>query len=299
MTRALTYSATAQNTSTRDKTRKRSDTKLVQYDAARNALALAKSTDEVLKVRDFSERLRLIARQAHDQQLELDAVELRVNAERRLGQMIVDQRRTVGLAKGAAQKGIGRRGKRGSQADPRSPTATLADVGVDKHLADRARKLASLSEDDFAGRLLTWRAEAEGSGGRASVKLLSVSIVKRCERRTAREKNRDIRSARSYAFWFGEIEDDTVSPSFEDMRQKLEWLLRTNPSSPNLPKNADSVAKVVADALWRLTVLSDFLDAPSAQRKFIGIIERMEDKILRIEKEMMKAHGWAKRDVAQ
>ena len=46
------------------------------------------------------------------------------------------------MAKGAKQKGIG---KRGSPADPRS----LSAQGVDKHLADRARKAAAMSEDKF------------------------------------------------------------------------------------------------------------------------------------------------------
>lgn len=56
------------------------------------------------------------------------------------------QRETVGLAKGGAEKGVGRRGKEcGSGDDPHS-LPTLADAGIDKHLADAARKAAAIPE---------------------------------------------------------------------------------------------------------------------------------------------------------
>jgi hypothetical protein len=51
--------------------------------------------------------------------------------------MVAEQRETVGLAKGAAVDGVG---KRGSKADPRCDDApTLSSAGIDKHLADSAR----------------------------------------------------------------------------------------------------------------------------------------------------------------
>jgi hypothetical protein len=48
-------------------------------------------------------------------------------------------------AKGGAEKGIGRRGKKGMRVAHR-PALTLAAQGIDKHLADRARKAAALPE---------------------------------------------------------------------------------------------------------------------------------------------------------
>ena len=47
------------------------------------------------------------------------------------------QRETVGLAQGASAGGR-KEGPRGSYLDPRDTRPTLAEAGIDKHLADRA-----------------------------------------------------------------------------------------------------------------------------------------------------------------
>jgi hypothetical protein len=39
--------------------------------------------------------------------------------------------------------------RRGSASDPRDARPTLASQGIDKHLADDARKLGALSQDEF------------------------------------------------------------------------------------------------------------------------------------------------------
>ena len=66
-------------------------------------------------------------------------------------------KRDAGLMNnGAATKGIG---KRGLQENPRYSEAapTLAEAGIDKNLADRARTLAAISEEEFDGKLDNWR----------------------------------------------------------------------------------------------------------------------------------------------
>src|SRR5690606_23443592 len=71
-------------------------TSLTKYDAACRALAEAKATDEVKSVRDKAEAMRVYAHQAKNRQLEIDAAEIRIRAERRLGELIVEQKETVG-----------------------------------------------------------------------------------------------------------------------------------------------------------------------------------------------------------
>ena len=85
------------------------------------------------------------------------AAEIRIRAERRDGQLIEVQRDSVGLNKGAEGNpgGVARRVVR----DVNGPThPTLADMGIDKRLADRARKLAAVPTQTFEDRVLAWRA---------------------------------------------------------------------------------------------------------------------------------------------
>lgn len=71
-----------------------------------------------------------------------------MRSERRLGQMIEKQKATVGLNRGAKGSKV-----TGSVRVPLKDDApTLADAGVDKHLADRDRKLAAIPEAKFEQR---------------------------------------------------------------------------------------------------------------------------------------------------
>jgi phage N-6-adenine-methyltransferase len=127
-------------------------TALVRYDAACRALAEAKAVDEVREIRGTAEAIRAYAHQAKNRTLEIDAAEIRFRAERRLGELIDAQRQTVGLSKG------GRPDKTGSELDP---VITLSEAGIDKHLADRARKFAALPMAEFEGQIDAWRARVE------------------------------------------------------------------------------------------------------------------------------------------
>jgi hypothetical protein len=121
---------------------------LQRYDAACRAIAAARSTDEVMKIRNAAIAMKAYARQAKNRQLEQDAIAVRMRAERRVGELMAAQRETVGLRAGArdAKK---RKTLRGTVTDLRKDVPTLADAGIDKHLADRARKMAAIPVDRF------------------------------------------------------------------------------------------------------------------------------------------------------
>ncbi|MDO9541479.1 MAG: DNA N-6-adenine-methyltransferase [Kiritimatiellia bacterium] len=140
---------------------------LVKYNAACKALIEAKSVDEVLQISNKAEALRVYARLAKNHELEIDAAEIRIRSERRLGEMIKEQRETVGLAK-PGRKTIG------SKKDPISETPPLASAGIDKHLADRARKLAAVPTDKFASLLDEWRERTTGKEGIVEKDILKV-----------------------------------------------------------------------------------------------------------------------------
>ena len=107
------------------------------------AIDAAASVEEVKKVLDQWAGLAAYARAAKEKQLEADAAEIKMRAERRLGEMMRAQKETVGFHKGG-------RPKTGSVGDPVSePKGTLAEAGIDKHLADSARKEAAKSKEQF------------------------------------------------------------------------------------------------------------------------------------------------------
>lgn len=124
-----------------------SATVLIKYDAACSAIRAAKSFDEVKNIADRAEAMRAYARQAKNKDLEIDAAEIRIRAEHRLGEMIRQQKETVGLATGA--KGVG------PNAVPERyrNKPTLAEAGIDKKLSARAQKLAAMPMEIFEGML--------------------------------------------------------------------------------------------------------------------------------------------------
>jgi hypothetical protein len=73
---------------------------LARYDAACRAVAECRSIDEAKDLRDQAEAIRVYAHQAKNRDMEIDAAEIRIRAERRLGELIAAQKASVGLARG-------------------------------------------------------------------------------------------------------------------------------------------------------------------------------------------------------
>ena len=113
---------------------------LTHYDTACKAVAAANSVDELKDIREKAEAMRTYARQTKNKQLEIDASEIRFRAERRLGELMEAQRQIVGLAPAGRPKEMGH---------PIIKPLTQAEAGIDKHLADRARKYAAIPSDEF------------------------------------------------------------------------------------------------------------------------------------------------------
>src|SRR4051812_25236185 len=116
-------------------------TGLVRYEAARSALAEARSVDEVKDIRDKAQAMRAYARMAKDTQLEMDATELRLRAERRLGLML-------DIEKQAGRLGPGQPKKNGNENQPFS-RVTLDEIGIDKQLSTRSQKIGGIGEQAF------------------------------------------------------------------------------------------------------------------------------------------------------
>lgn len=141
---------------------------LALYSKACQALAEAKSVDEVKGIRDKASAMRAYAQQAKNRQMEVDAAEIRMRAERRLGELIRAQKETVGLNEGGrpTKTPTKKEGVFGNQ----SPT--LKDAGIDWKLSARAQKMAAVPEEKFEGMVTEWRQRVEKENERVTTNLL-------------------------------------------------------------------------------------------------------------------------------
>jgi hypothetical protein len=142
---------------------------LLRYEAAVRAIADAKSVDEVKDIRDTAEALRAAARVAKNKQAEIDMAEIRIRGERRLGELMELQRKTGLMSKGAQGTGSNQHVVRVAN-EPAPPT--LAEAGIDKNLADRARKFAAIPEREFEGILADRRDRFQQEDERVTVNLM-------------------------------------------------------------------------------------------------------------------------------
>ena len=114
-----------------------------EYKAARQAMAKLVRVSDARDIRAKAMAMEVYAFQAKDVELVTPATTTRKVAERRIGELIEAQRKAGTLAKPAG--GHRPKGRRGFK----NPVATLADQGVDKNLAKRARAAAAMSEVKF------------------------------------------------------------------------------------------------------------------------------------------------------
>lgn len=128
---------------------------LVKYEAACRAVADARTIDEVQELMNGMEAARTYARLAKNRQMEIDAIEIRVRAERKLGEILGGMRKD----------GLFGQGRGGS-------VIKLSELGVDSNISGGAQRLAMLPAAKFESEITGWREETESSGvGKLTVPL--------------------------------------------------------------------------------------------------------------------------------
>ena len=140
---------------------------LILYESACRALAKAVATDEVKLIRDKADAMRAAARIAKNKSLEVDAAEIRIRAERRLGEMLAEQKATVGLNKGGQPM---QKTPTGARKEP-VEMPTLEQAGIDKKLSSRAQKLAAVPKAEFEQELSEWRERVSSEHSRVTTRL--------------------------------------------------------------------------------------------------------------------------------
>lgn len=199
-------------------------TVLVKYQAARHALAVCKQVDEVKDIRDKAEAMRLYGQMSNDKTLEMDAAEIRIRAERRLGELIGAQKAGPGLNKGGNPEF-----PTGRQSRPVSPT--LADVGISKDLSSRAQAIAAVPEAEFEAEVGEWRERVGAEGARVTTRLVKAGKKAAAKQPEPDHDNRlteaiklvDQLSAETF-----ELQERIEALTVTDLAKKVDELVRAN-----------------------------------------------------------------------
>lgn len=143
---------------------------LARYDAARRALAAAHRIDEVKKIHDKAVALLAYARQAGDFALQNTAAEIRILAERKAGQLLVNLEEV-------GQRQTRERGRPRKASSP----ITLSKVGITRNQSSKWQRLARLIDDETFELALERAKEAFGELTTAGVLRMVKEVVRpRC-----------------------------------------------------------------------------------------------------------------------
>lgn len=135
------------------------DTALIRFNAARQALIAARTIDEVKDVRDKAEALRLYMKQAGESlEMQNDVAEIKLRAERRAGEILRDMEK----ARGAQGQFAGRDSSGGFIVQPpETDPPTYAEMGLNKTQAHRWQTIANMPEEAFEEHITRVKARNE------------------------------------------------------------------------------------------------------------------------------------------
>lgn len=113
---------------------------LTKFDAAKHALAIASTVDEVKEVRDKAEAMRAYAKQAGESlEMQNQCAAIKLRAERKAGEMLAGMER----ARPADNLNVGPKSRE------LTTGPTLADLGVSRNQSSQWQKIAAMPEDVF------------------------------------------------------------------------------------------------------------------------------------------------------
>jgi hypothetical protein len=123
-------------------------TELVRYDAMCRAIAEAYSVDEVKDIRDKAVAIAAYAKQANNHEAELQAIQIRVRAERKAGELSKEIEKSLG----------GRPKNSPDDAEGFSKAKVLKNAGISTQQASEWERLADVPEEEFEVHLATSKA---------------------------------------------------------------------------------------------------------------------------------------------
>jgi N6-adenosine-specific RNA methylase IME4 len=137
-------------------------TTLLKYDAACQAIAEAKTVDEVTEWIDKAAAVRECGRRIKNRQIEIDAIEIRVRAKQRRGELLANLKEAGRLAQG----------RKTSLAND---VLTLESLNVSRNESSEEQKIAAIPRDSFERLVARCRSYAEEHPEKHSFDVLNES----------------------------------------------------------------------------------------------------------------------------
>jgi len=160
------------------------ETQLVHYEQARRELALASSLDEVKMIRDQAEAIRqYIKQQKGSFEMQNQAAEIKLRAERRAGEMLRDSEKNTGAM------GIGKKVPLHDAITLPTPLPTYKELGIEATQAMRWQAEAEIPEERFEQFIAETKARAEELTSRAT---LSMAMKMRNEQKKQTTSHPDL-----------------------------------------------------------------------------------------------------------
>jgi hypothetical protein len=241
-------------------------TALIKYDAARRAIAAAHRVDEAKKIRDKAEAVRTYTKLAGDLDMQNMAAEIRIRAERRAGQLLLEMEKNPGT------RGEGRPRKDGTKRRSASFTALppkLDEIGISKDQSSKWQRLALLVDESTFERALIQAREKNGELTNAAL----VREIREIATPTEVITEPDVNVTAS------ELIRDIESVS---RTEKLETVVRLRKRlNPTIRKKLILALKNSIDnaATCEVTLSKDFEDYPANGKAFQRVIrERMAEQ---------------------
>jgi len=139
-----------------------------------HALEACQRVNDAAYLRQKSKAIEAVAKEADASlEIKLEAIELRIRAERRLGQLLKDTPKNKGTS------GPGRGNKSHTPEGPgfSDPTPTLEEQGVTKKMAESARSLAKINDAKFEQIVKEGKGKAREAQNKEPTKFLSAKGV--------------------------------------------------------------------------------------------------------------------------
>jgi N6-adenosine-specific RNA methylase IME4 len=153
---------------------------LTKFDVARQAIAEARTVDEVKVLRDRAEQARAYAKQQREgREMQNDIAEIKLRAERRLGEMLDEMDKAKG----------GRPEITGNRVLPVIESPTLSDIGISKMQSSRWQRAAKIPEETFEAHIAEVKDKPDGELTSATIQRLARGIEKENHRKDRRDGN--------------------------------------------------------------------------------------------------------------